>query len=135
MEDGGWNFQRTLAAIFHLQSFILVFEAMNHFLAGAVSDDFRFRMTQVEGLAQQFDGFFETRRRFGLHERAKFSGGFVHGICAHADRHAFPGPHGINGERKRGRFSIDGRSFDEQRFAAERGFHLAVGKFSDFQFR
>ena len=91
-------------------------------------------MAQVEGLAEQFDGFAETGRRLGFHERAQFGSDFVHGTRAHAHGHAFPGAHRVDGERERRDFAVDGRFFEQQRLAAAGRFHFAVGDFGDFEF-
>ena len=133
MEDGGWISRRAALAIFHLRSSILVFEAMNHFLAGPVLHELGPGVAEIEREAEEFDGFFETGRRFRLHQRAEFGGGFVHGVCAEAHRHAFVRTHRVDRDGKRRHDSIHRRLLDEQRFATAGLLHFAIGEFGDLQ--
>ena len=78
-------------------------ELVNHFLARAVLHQLRFGVAQIERLAEQFDGFAETGRRLGFHQRAEFGGDFVHGIRAQAHGHALLRAQRVDGERETAR--------------------------------
>jgi len=107
---------------------------MHDSLARTILHQLRFGVTQIEGLAEQFDGFAKTGRRLGFHERTEFGGDLVHGTRPHAHGHAFPGTHRVDGQRERRDFAVDGRLLEQQRLAAAGRFHLAVGDFGDFEF-
>ena len=91
-------------------------------------------MAQIQRLAEQFDGFLETRRRLGLHQRAEFVRDFVHGIRAHAHGHALVRAERVDGHGKRRDDAVDGGLFEQQRLAAAGRFHFAVGDLGDFEF-
>ena len=107
---------------------------MDHFLARAVLHEPGFHVAQIQRSAEQFDRFAETHRRLGFHQRAEFSGDFVHGIGAQAHGHAFPGTHRVDCQWKWRDLSVDSRFLDQQRLAAGGRFHLAVGEFADLEF-
>ena len=107
---------------------------MDDLLARAVFDEFRLGVAEVEGRAEELDGFLEAGWRSGLDQRAQFGGDVVHGRGAHADRDAFPGAHHVYGNREGRNLSIDRWLFDQQRLAAPGRFHLAIGQFGDFEF-
>ncbi len=109
-------------------------ELLHDFLARAVSHEFRFGVAQIHGLTEQLHGFPQRSRRFGFHQRAKFGGSFVHGICAEAQRHSFVRTQRVDGGGKRRHNAVHRRLLDKQRLAAAGRFHLAVGEFGDFQF-
>ena len=91
-------------------------------------------MAQIQRLAEQFDGFAETGRRLGLHQRAEFGGDFVHGIRAQAHGHALVRTQRVDGQRERRDCAVDGGLLEQQRLAAAGRFHFAVGDLGDFEF-
>ena len=134
MEDGGWILHRAAFAIFNLQSSILVFEKMDDIFARTAFHGFRFRMAQIQREREQLDGFLETRRRFGLHQRAKLVRDFIHGFRAHAHGHALVRAERVDGHGKRRDDAIDGGLLEQQRLAAAGQFHFAVGNLGDLEF-
>ena len=109
-------------------------EFVNHILACATFNNFRFGMAQVECLTEQFYGFAKTGRRLGLHQRAEFVRDFLHGIRAHAHGHALVRTERVDGDWKRRDDAIDGGLFKQQRLAAAGRFHFAVGDLGDLEF-
>ena len=106
---------------------------MNHILARTTFHRLRFRVAQIQREREQLDGFLETRRRLGLHQRAKFVRDFLDGFRAHAQGHAFVRPKRVDGHGKRRDAAVDGGFFEQQRLAATGRFHFAVGDLGDFE--
>lgn len=63
-------------------------ELVDHFLARAVFDPLRFRVAKIKRGAEELHRLAQGGRWLGLHEHAKFSSGFVHGVNAEAHGHA-----------------------------------------------
>ena len=107
---------------------------MNYILARAALHRLRFRVAQIQREREQLDGFLETGRRLGLHQRAEFVRDFVHGFRAHAHGHALVRAERVDGHGKRRDDAVDGGLLEQQRLAAAGRFHFAVGDLGDFQF-
>ncbi len=71
-------------------------------------------MAQIQREREQLDGFLETRRRLGFHQRAKFVRDFIHGLRAHAHGHALVRAERVDGHGKWRDDTIDGRLLEQQ---------------------
>jgi hypothetical protein len=109
-------------------------EAVDDVLARAGADGFGLGVAEVEGGAEEFQGFAQAGGGLGLHESAEFGGGGIDGFGADAHGHATMGAESVDGDGEWGELPIYGRFFDEERLAAIGRLHFAIGEFGDFQF-
>ena len=110
-------------------------ETMYLFLAGPLLDGLGFGVAQVQRRAKQLDGLPKTGGWAGFHQRAQFGGNRFDRVGAQAQRHPALRAQGVHRQRDGRHHPVDQRFLDEQRLAAARTFHLAVGQFGDFQLR
>ena len=114
--------------------FFALIEADDDFLAGTGADVRGASVDDVEAFAQERPGFGERARRLGLEEKGDLVGDFVNVIDLEGERHPFLRAKGVDQDGEGGDLSIrQKRFFDEERLAAGRGFHLAIGERGDFE--
>ena len=91
-------------------------------------------MTQIERLAEQFDGFRKLVGGLAFISEPSSAATSSTEFAPMLMAMRFCEPMRVDGERERRDCAVDGGFFEQQRLAAVRRFHFAVGDFGDFEF-
>ena len=90
-------------------------------------------MAQAKRLAKQGHGVAQPGGWLGLDERTQLLRDGADALGPQRHGHSLDRAHRVDGHRHRGDLAVNGRLFDEERLAAARLFHFAVGQLGDFQ--